>query len=65
MKVWGYDIWEGDKGIIFAETKEEAKAIYKQNYNEPIYDGDYEPDTCQIDYVCDVPEKPSLVFMYN
>ena len=65
MKVFGYDIWDGDKGIIFAETKEEAERIYKENYDEPIADGDYDSGMCQIDFVCDVPDKSALVFMYN
>lgn len=65
MKVWSYDIWDGDKGIIFAETEEEAKALYESNYDNPIADGDYDSGLCQIDYICDVPDEPKIVFMYN
>ena len=65
MKVWSYDIWDGDKGIIFAETEEEAKALYERYYDEPIADEDYDSGMCQIDFVCDVPDKPKIVFMYD
>ena len=65
MKVWCYDIWDGDKGIIFADSEEEAKIIYEKNYDEPVYDEDYKPDTCQINYLCDVPNEPKLIYMYN
>jgi len=65
MKVWSYDIWDGDKGIIFAETKEEAIALYESNYDELIVDGDYDSGLCQMEYVCDVPDYPKLYIMYN
>lgn len=31
-KVFSYDNYEGDKGIIIAESKEEAIEIYKKEY---------------------------------
>ena len=65
MNVYMYDIWDGDKGIIFANTEEEAKKIYTRNYDEPIYDGDYDSHTCRIDFVCEVPNKPKIVFMLD
>ena len=64
-KVYSYDIWDGDKGIIFANSEEEAKQIYERSYDEPICDEDYESHTCQIEYVCDVPDESKIVFMYE
>lgn len=34
MKVYGYDIMDYDKGIIFAESLDEAKHIFKESYPE-------------------------------
>ena len=43
MKVWSYDIWEGDKGIIFAKTEKAAEIIFGKNYRELVDDGgDYQ-----------------------
>lgn len=66
LKVYHYDICDKDKGIIFAESSEQACEIFKKEYDNPIYPeevDDYEHDVCSIDYVCDVTNEPRLVFM--
>ena len=66
MKAYTYDIWEGDKGIIFANSEEEAIKMYEQAYpDNPIYDCDYVSGACSLDYLCEVPNEPWLKYMYN
>lgn len=38
LKVYGYDNFEGDKGIIIANNYEEAVKIYRENYEREITD---------------------------
>ncbi len=66
LKIYHYDIWEKDKGLIFAESREEACKIFKKEYSNLIYPeetDDYDSDICSIDYVCDVLNEPRLVYM--
>ena len=32
MRIYEYDIWDGDKGIIFANNMKEAKSLFKADY---------------------------------
>ncbi len=65
LKVYHYDIWDHDKGLIFAESREQACEIFRKEYDFPICPedvDDYDADICVIDYVCDVTNEPRLVF---
>ncbi len=46
-KIFAYENCDGDKGIIIAETYEEAEKLYKDDYPDcTIIDGeDYRPGT--------------------
>ena len=48
MKIFEYDICDGDKGIIIAKSYEKARQIFEENYPEA------DPDC--YDY-CDVEDK--------
>ncbi len=66
LKIYHYDIWDHDKGLIFAESREQACEIFKREYDNPIYPEDfdyYDHEVCSIDYVCDVESEPRLVYM--
>lgn len=36
MNVYGFDNYKGDKGIIIADSNEEAIKIYSKTYNNKI-----------------------------
>ena len=65
MKIWSYDIWDGKKGIIFAETEENAKRIYKKNYDAPIADGNYDSGMCQIDEIGEYNGGETIMFLWD
>lgn len=65
MNIYVYDIMDGDKGIIFAKTEEDAKRIFKQNYDNPIADGDYDSGICDISYLGKYDGGEKLIYMYN
>ena len=67
MRIYEYDIWDGDKGIIFANNMKEAKSLFKADYpNTKIATSCPESGECIIRRFYDyVPTKPELVFMYN
>lgn len=53
MRIYAYDIWSGDKGIIVAKTYKEAVEEYRECYDAPLDDDgyDYDEGVCRIDYV--------------
>ena len=65
MKVWAYDIWDGDKGIIFAETEKDAERIFKRNYDNPIADVDYDSGDCRIDEIGDYNGGEAIMFLWD
>lgn len=68
MRIYSYDIWDGDKGIILAKSYKEAVEEFKENYEAPIDDIDnmeYDSGVCRIDYVGNVSDKAKLMYMYN
>jgi hypothetical protein len=67
MRIYEYDIWDGDKGIIFANNMEEAKSLFKADYpNTKVVDCCPEAGYCIIRQFYDyVPTKPELLFMYD
>lgn len=64
MKIYQYDICDGDKGIIFANSEDEATEIFKRNYNNEVTN-ELNPLECIIDYIAECPTEPRLIFMYN
>lgn len=66
MKIFGYDIWDGDKGIIFAESEGKAKMKFKKEYPDvKIADEDYESGMCSIDEICEYNGGEKLVYLWN
>jgi hypothetical protein len=66
MKIFSYDIWDGDKGIIFAQNEEEAEKKFKDMYPDTeIATDSYEPGECLIYYICDYNGEEKLVYLYN
>ena len=53
MKLYSYDIWDGDKGIIIAKSIEQATEMFRKEYpNTPIYPNDtdeYDGGVARID----------------
>ena len=67
LRVYSYDIWEGDKGIITANNWVEAVEAFRESYDCPIaeVDGvDYDSGVCQLNWV-GVCDRPKLMFLYN
>lgn len=54
MNLYTYDIWSGSKGIIFANSKEQAKELFRKEYPDtqifPDDVDDYDEDICRIDW---------------
>ena len=65
MTVWTYDIWDGDKGIIFAPTEEDAERIFKENYDNEIVDGDCGPGKCMISKLQEYYGGEDIMFLWN
>ena len=66
MKIYTYDVTEGDKGIIFANNYEEAVDLFKENYLDIEVVETYDDfHTCVIEEFDYVPLTPCLKFMYN
>lgn len=66
MKLFAYDIWDGDKGIIFAENEDQAMVMFKKCYDNDInIDGCCESGDCRVDFICDIPSEPRLQFIFN
>ncbi len=42
MKVYSFEIWEGDKGVIIADSYTKARKILKNEYDLDITDDDME-----------------------
>lgn len=42
MKVYSFEIWEGDKGVIIADSYTKARKILKNEYDLDITDDDIE-----------------------
>lgn len=63
MNVYYFDIWDSDKGIIFANNEEEARKLFKNGYPDvPLDDEeDYDSGVCRIDYICEIPNRPYLI----
>ena len=36
IKIYAYENWEGDKGVIIADSIEEARQIFKEEYPDRI-----------------------------
>lgn len=68
LRIYSYDIWDGDKGIILAYDWFEAIKIFRENYEgvpiADIEDLDYDSGVCQMDYVGLV-DKPKSLYLYN
>ena len=54
MKLYYYDIWDGDKGVIFAKDMDEAISIYRTKYDFPVAFVDidaFDSGICNIELV--------------
>ena len=69
MKIFEYDICDGDKGVILAESYEEAVKLFREEYSNVDLDT-YEPseiDESKYEYgglineLCDYDGKQKLV----
>ena len=63
MNMYTFDIWDGDKGIIFAENEKQAIELYKKEYPDyPLaHNGNYDSGIGRIDSkICNVELKPNL-----
>lgn len=68
MKIFEYDVWDGDKGIIIANDEDEAVRIFKKEYDLPVVGVDVEDQehgTCVIDEVADLHDHPALYFLHD
>lgn len=65
MKIWSYDIWDGDKGIIFAKTKKDAKRIFKSNYDNKISDTNCDSGICQLEEIGEYNGGEAIMYLYN
>ena len=69
LRMYAYDIWDGDKGIIFAKNYTNAVELFRENYSEvPIADVegiDYDSGVCRLEFYAVVPRKEKLMFMYD
>ena len=63
LKVFGFDVWNAEKGIIFANDREQAIKIFHETYRCKIFpdecDG-YISGTAVVWFIGGVPKKPSL-----
>lgn len=50
LRVYGYDNFHGDKGVIIANNYEEAVKVYRQKYDRKIIDDhdEYMEDGCYL-----------------
>lgn len=67
MNIYSYDIWDGNKGLIFAENEEQAIELYKKEYPDyPLaHNGNYDSGIGRIDLeICNIKLKPHLYVMY-
>jgi len=58
MKVYHFDIWGGDKGIIFAPNRKEANALFKKEY--PNVKFGFDDGKCKIEDLDNVPAYSQL-----
>ena len=66
MNLYTYDITEGDKGIIFANSYEEAVELFKADYPEiEVVEAYDDFHTCVINEFADAPTEPKLMFMFD
>ena len=65
MKVFEYDICCGDKGIIFAETEEKAKELFRKDYPDIEIGNELEDYVCIISEFAEYTGKEELILMYN
>lgn len=66
MKIFSYDICEGDKGIIFANNKEEAIRLFKEQYPDiEVVDCYDDFHTCVITEVGTFSGEPKVMFLYD
>lgn len=73
MKIFEYDICDGDKGIIMAESYEQAVELFEKSYEKvdlETYDSsDIDKEKYEyggvISELCDYDGTPQLVFIAN
>ena len=66
MIIFSYDIWDGDKGLIIAESYDQAVEIFKKDYPKvEVVEEEFDRDTCRIDVVSELEKEPALYFLYN
>lgn len=68
MKIFEYDIYDGDKGVIIANDEAEAIRIFKNNYENAVInvDGtDYDSGVCSINEVAELEDNPQLYFIHD
>lgn len=68
MKIFEYDIYDGDKGIIIANDEAEAIRIFKNNYENAVVSvdvTDYNSGTCSINEVAELENNPQLYFIHD
>ena len=65
MRIFSYDICDGDKGIIFAETEEKAKELFRKDYPDIEIDDVLESNVCIISEFAEYTGKEELMFMYR
>lgn len=67
MKIYDYDIWDGDKGIILANDYHEAFEMFKKNYPDipvcPEEVDEYDTYVCCIRTAGEVTNEPHLFIM--
>lgn len=67
MTIYEYDVYGGDKGIIFANSEEQATELYKKGYGGLVYGVDTEEDdydVCTIRTIGEIPDEPTLYVFY-
>lgn len=69
MKLFSYDIWDSDKGIILADSEEEAVKIFHDEYEGvPVVGYDCEelaPQACDIEEVSEFSKDKKIYYLYD
>ena len=65
MKIFEYDICDGDKGIIIAETEERAFEIFKEEYPDVNTDEYWEDGGAIINHITNFNGEEKLICTWN
>ena len=60
MKIFEFDIWDSDKGLILAESEEKAIQILKDEYLLD-YNNPKDSEWLHLGYVCETTDKGLFV----